>query len=296
MGRVTQQPPAPPSVPAPSPEPVVPAKPHHVEEVKPIPQVEPPVAVHNLTETVVVKPPVPHVPVVIEIDPTTVPQVQVMATTHITVSPEYIASLPPITKAPDFPFVEMTTHIVVPSIVLPSVPEFKPSTPPVVIDHPPLRTGSPLPVEPPHYQFLTPTFTSDNKPAAVVEDVRTGEVLTVNIPEKLVFDMPPEQKIEIVKCGPPEIKITAPVDKECKPILPEPKKSVTPEPECLGRKLAPGDVVDGDVLPPSEKSWNPATKNKVVRWFDMQWKSDGNYELVNWCVFMTHMELELRRL
>lgn len=226
MGRVTQQPPAPPEQPpvqAPEPQPVTPAKPHHVEEVKPIPVVEPPVAVHNLAETppptVISKPILPAEPVVIEIDPATVPQ---LVGTEITVSPDLIASVITV-KPPTVEVVEMTTHVAVPVAPVVSVP----------------------PLQFPAFGFHGPLV-------------------------------------------PPPI--------EAKPDLPEPKKPVTTEPECLGRKLSPGDIVDGDILPPSEKKWQPAADNKTVRWFDMQWKSDGNYELVNWCVFMTHMELELRRL
>jgi hypothetical protein len=77
-------------------------------------------------------------------------------------------------------------------------------------------------------------------------------------------------------------------------ILPVLEKTVINE--SAGRHLTFGDLVDGETLPPSDKKWNPAQGNKTVRWFDMQWKSDGNYVLVNWCVFATHMELELKKL
>lgn len=235
MGRV-QNKPAQPAPQASKPQPPVV---HHVEEVKPIPAVEQPLAVHNLTETVV-NPIPPQPPSVIEIEFDTPPSV-------------ILIPLPP--SLPD---------IIIPPLSLPQV-----------ISLPPLIFG-------------TPDLSAD-----------------IGIPSVIVIDPPlpaPSLKVPDPK-APPALKIEykpepvkVPVEEECKPILPVPPKPVKPEPKCLGRKLAAGEVVDGDTLPPSEKKWNPAPENKVVRWFDMQWKSDGVYELVNWCVFMTHMELELRRL
>lgn len=236
MGRV-QSKPAPPAPQASKPQPP-PAQPH-VEEVKPIPAVEQPLAVHNLAKSVV-SPIPPELPSVIEIefDP-----------------PPGVILLP---LPPSFP------DIIVPPLSLPQV-----------ISLPPLIFG-------------TPDLNAD-----------------VGLPSIIVIDPPlpaPSLKLPDPE-APPGLKIELkldlkdlPADEHCVAILPQPKKQVKPEPKCLGRKLAAGEVVDGDTLPPSEKKWNPAPENKVVRWFDMQWKSDGVYELVNWCVFMTHMELELRRL
>lgn len=130
--------------------------------------------------------------------------------------------------------------------------------------------------------------------------IQLQKVVEIEEPTKIKIPLISVPQIEIVKhdkefIASPDPVPYAPPTKTESPLL-TPAETAIPESSCLGRKLSPGDIVDGDILPPSEKKWNPTTDNKVVRWFDMQWKSDGNYELVNWCVFMTHMELELRKL
>lgn len=82
------------------------------------------------------------------------------------------------------------------------------------------------------------------------------------------------------------------------PSLPDsarPKFHPLPQPTCFGNKLKPGDMVDSTAMPFASKPWNPDSSNKVVRWFDTRWKCDGEYELLNYCVFSTHMELELKQ-
>jgi len=118
----------------------------------------------------------------------------------------------------------------------------------------------------------------------------------VSLPSVIKIEIPQPSPIPLLVCPianvpPPEINLPPLVLRT--PAIPE---SALLKVEGLGRKLRAGDVVDSASLPPPTRSWNPDTGNKVVRWFDAQWKSDGDYELTNYCLFSTHMELELRRL
>lgn len=181
-----------------------------IKEIKQIPLIEKPVAIHNLSEQIVVnKPILPPTPIIIEIDPATVPQM-------IITSP---------------------------------------------VNH-----------------------------KEIVQDVNIVKEEPIKVEIKKTISAPVPLKLEPTVITSPAVENTSSF------VLPDNNKPAKFEEECLGRKLSPGDIVDGDILPPSDKKWNPDAKNKTIRWFDMQWKSDGNYELINWCVFMTHMELELRKL
>jgi hypothetical protein len=79
------------------------------------------------------------------------------------------------------------------------------------------------------------------------------------------------------------------------PVLPLPKPEEKVKNAVSGTVLKKGDLVEATIMPPSGKPWNPDNDNRVVRWFGTAWKCDGDYELVNYCLFPTHMELELRR-
>ncbi len=50
-----------------------------------------------------------------------------------------------------------------------------------------------------------------------------------------------------------------------------------------------------DVVPTSGKTYDPTPGNKIVRVFDGHWQADQDYLIVNYCVFPTHLELELQK-
>jgi hypothetical protein len=168
--------------------------------------------------------------------------------------------------------------------------------PPLAVHN--LAESKPGKIEPPK-PIVIEAMTFDPSPILVTE-VQVPPSQVISIPPVIAVQpqVPVEIKLPMPDLKVPDVRVTFPVQQpnECKPILPEPKKPVKQEVVCFGRKLATGEVVDGELLPPPDKPWNPDGNNKVVRWFDSKWKSDGNYELVNWCVFATHLELELRRL
>jgi len=118
------------------------------------------------------------------------------------------------------------------------------------------------------------------------------------VPERVAESILLPPIIAVQPQVPVEVKLPVPIipclpDKsEALPELPKPVK----QEETLGTKLVPGQVVDADKLPPPARPWNPDPKNKHLVWFDTKWRSDGEYELVNYCLFPMHMELELRRL
>lgn len=64
--------------------------------------------------------------------------------------------------------------------------------------------------------------------------------------------------------------------------------------EFIKKTIAKGDCVDPESMPFPNKTWNPDPSNKVVRCFSGKWRSDDDYELVNYCIFPSHFELELR--
>lgn len=118
-------------------------------------------------------------------------------------------------------------------------------------------------------------------------------IIEFDLPEQIVFPVlviPPElSMITFVMPPAPQIDMPPIIIPPCPVDLTLPVKPVS------GTRVGVGDVVDSENMPFAARPWSPDPAHHTVRCFDSTWRSNGEYDIVNYCLFPTHMELELRK-